>query len=215
MSRHAFTLIELLVTIAIIAVLAALLIPAVTLAHSQVKSVRCASALRQIGIGFALYAEDNDDKVANVATVVPGQSTFRWTESIAPFIESNRGNQLRLKNSTLAGCPNYISQAGWDVGYGMNGNLDRPARWNATNRFQAPNTNFTDFCWSTLSDRATRALVGDQDGTFTLQGILPVTPFSGDRHRGRINMVFCDQHVQSLDQAAYVQSLDHPDTASF
>jgi prepilin-type N-terminal cleavage/methylation domain-containing protein len=59
--RHpAFTLIELLVAIAIISLLAALLLPALSTAKEKGRRAACLSNLRQIALGARLYMDEND-----------------------------------------------------------------------------------------------------------------------------------------------------------
>ena len=59
---HGFTLIELLVVVAIIAVLVAMLLPALGQARKQAKLTQCGSQLRQIGTAALMYAQENSDK---------------------------------------------------------------------------------------------------------------------------------------------------------
>lgn len=64
--RRAFTLVELLIVIGIIAVLMAMLLPALQTARENAKRVACASNLRQLGMGIIMYAGENKGKIPGI-----------------------------------------------------------------------------------------------------------------------------------------------------
>ena len=76
MGKHkAFTLIELLVVIAIIAILLAILLPAVNRVKEQGKRAACLGNLRQLSLAWSMYADENDDRLVNGAAGFSNETT--------------------------------------------------------------------------------------------------------------------------------------------
>jgi prepilin-type N-terminal cleavage/methylation domain-containing protein/prepilin-type processing-associated H-X9-DG protein len=73
--KRAFTLIELLVVIAVIAILMAVLMPALSRAREQGKRAACLNNVKQMALAWNLYADDNDGKMVNGNTSVDSDPT--------------------------------------------------------------------------------------------------------------------------------------------
>jgi prepilin-type N-terminal cleavage/methylation domain-containing protein/prepilin-type processing-associated H-X9-DG protein len=118
--RAGFTLIELLVVIAIIAILASMLLPALSRAKEKAQSIKCVSNIRQMSLSYQLYADDQNDalvtlylmRAAPPGALYPGGVTW-WVDLFRPY----------LQGTNVTGCPSVkagvTSTAGGPGGLGV------------------------------------------------------------------------------------------------
>lgn len=91
-TTHAFTLIELILVICIIAILAAIMLPAIIPQHTGMQRIMCVNNQKQIGTAYRIWAGDNGDKLpsqtANTATNA-GWAEFAKLTNAGPYCWSN------------------------------------------------------------------------------------------------------------------------------
>lgn len=87
--KNLFTLIELLVVIAIIAILASMLLPALSRARVAAKTASCTSNLKQIAYAVQFYCDNNNDYVVGLRQIwgVTGQP-YRWVPKLFPYVNT-------------------------------------------------------------------------------------------------------------------------------
>lgn len=229
--KKAFTLIELLMVICIIAILVALLIPAVTMVRRAAASAGCQSGLRQMHFAATSYAGENDDKMVPLRLDTAGRT---WCIAITPYLDGSHRITAHSNNSgtvspILTGCrarrsdPDYQSRistspagnpVNLDPGYGMNSFLaaasngagpvgTEPDSWGFP--VSGHHSYLAPFPMDSITLTSQRMLFAD--GT---QYRLTITTWGDQlgrrRHGGKLNAVFCDGHVRSISGATSIRA---------
>src|SRR5262245_33515280 len=116
--RRAFTLVELLVVIAIIAILASLLLPAMSAAKTKSKGIQCMNQLRQIGLATMTYTHDSGGIIQLDS---PLQDGLTWGAILA--------TNAAIKPFNMFVCPSYkpFKFFDWYRTYGIR--LDPPREY--------------------------------------------------------------------------------------
>ncbi len=186
MRKSGFTLIELLVVIAIIAILAAILFPVFARAREKARQTSCLSNVKQLGLGFLMYAQDYDDHLPPMSN--PGG---RWYVLIDPYIKNRQILRCPSSKFAISYGVSYRNLAE-DVGAGGRGcglaYIDEPAEalmLGETQRHNGSSVSQMDWYYSL------RMYSLGQISGYDTNGI----PTPG-RHNDGNNVCFCDGHAK-------------------
>jgi len=207
-----FTLIEVLVVVAIIAILAALLLPGLSSAKAKGKQVACANNLKQLALGCQMYAADNESRLPE--NTPEDQRKNSWVSgnmkvSVDATNEAliRQGKLFPYANHILTyHCPSDPSKSGATTrvrSYSMNGWMG--SRYMETNSRPAGFRTFvreTELAaarpsglWVLIDEH--EASIDDGWFLVTMDDSRPFASFPASRHQHAYGVNFADGHVES------------------
>ena len=207
---RSFTLIELLVVIAIIAILAGMLLPALGKARDRARGATCMNNLKNFGVWFMLYADDNNGLLPHSRTASKyNADSNRWPFKIAPYVSDgpiSTYNEIVVHAFNKIKCPaisDTNSNGGFIYHYGVN---------YATAAYKWANGHGTCGDWDDKGVSRPIASIEDPSGTMNVMEcmneyahpglVLLSGPYSNkykyidNRHGGRCPVGMVDGHVQ-------------------
>ena len=204
-ARNGFTLIELSVVIAIIALLAALLLPALSRAKESAHSIQCLNQMRQIGLAVRLYADGDDDEFPRSRHSAFAHGQLPWDRAIAP--ELGQGDMAWTNLLTgLYHCPSDPRKRVWSCGQHVyfelnpenDDDIGSPQTWRRTASVSKPSATILK---AENSSSGNGSMGADHIMAHFWTSSQDASDVGPRRHRARSDYSFIDGHAHARDFA--------------
>ena len=218
-----FTLTELLIVIAIIAILADILLPALNRGRDKARAISCVSNLKQIGTGALAYAADYDDwwppATLSAWGSAPMNYELNWITRIHPYATGRDFELAKNTEKSIFICPGGkpedlfrhdgsnsnqgypVTNLTWNLRYGgYKDNSTGMYKYSFKKLSRCRRPSGAGTCWDVSNiNHSNNSVFKDTNNARHYHNVTVSAEWLAARHLNRDNLLFVDSHVETLN----------------